>query len=151
MNLTNPKAPNHISSEGSTEEPSTVFNQTDTGNSSIPTSDTASPSNGPPLKLFSFRRQLIPFVFILLGIAALFIARTVVRSPAPTPATRTTPSIAPTISIPAPNKNLSPVATQSAFIAIEEPIASLSAEIDLFNPNDPSLTPPNITVPLELP
>lgn len=49
---------------------------------------------------------------------------------------------------PTPVRELSPVATQSAFISLETRLASVSAAITATNLDDPSLSPPVIDLPL---
>ena len=56
-------------------------------------------------------------------------------------------SISPT-SVPVANKDVNPIATSSAFLGIEESIASLSSRIAGFNPIDPQVAPPVLDLPL---
>ena len=59
------------------------------------------------------------------------------------------PIIAPSATpSPTPIRELSPVATQSAFISLETRLASVSAAITATNLDDPSLSPPVIDLPL---
>lgn len=59
------------------------------------------------------------------------------------------PIIAPSPSpSPTPVRELSAIATQSAFISLEAHLASVSAAITVTNLDDPSLSPPVIDLPL---
>ncbi len=49
---------------------------------------------------------------------------------------------------PTPIRNISAIATQSAFISLEQHAASVSSAITNTNLDDPSLTPPSIDLPL---
>lgn len=51
---------------------------------------------------------------------------------------------------PTPIRNVSPVATTSAFLALEQSISTLSANIAATNADDPTLTPPIIELDLGL-
>lgn len=52
---------------------------------------------------------------------------------------------------PSPMRNLSPLATQSAFLQLVAGAASLSASLNSYSPQDPSLSPPTLDLPLGLP
>ena len=63
------------------------------------------------------------------------------------------PPIAPTpiptqITTPTPLRALSKLASESAFLALETSIASLSSDLASFVTEDPSLTPPVLELPL---
>ena len=99
----------------------------------------------PPTVRPTRRTLIILFSVILvtfLGIAfALKIAGT--KKNKPETAVTITPRPTPT-----PERLLSPVATQSAFLALSGHVASLSAGINNFVLDDPQLTPPLIDLPL---
>lgn len=84
-------------------------------------------------------------ILVVLAFAAtfLFVKLTakpaIVVAPSPTIAARPTPT---------PERLLSPVATQSALLALDAHVASLSAGINNFILDDPQLTPPVIELPL---
>lgn len=54
------------------------------------------------------------------------------------------------LATPIPNRPLSPIATQSAFISLDQKIASLSASVNSFATSDTSLTPPVLELSLGL-
>lgn len=87
---------------------------------------------------------IIAGVVILIGIIGLFVIRSLYKpSPIPIIAREETPTPTPT-----PVRILSAIATQSAFIALEKTYASFSASLTATNVEDPSLSPPNIDLPL---
>ncbi len=49
---------------------------------------------------------------------------------------------------PTPIRNFSPLATQSAFLQLVAGAASLSASLNNYSPQDPSLSPPTLDLPL---
>lgn len=78
------------------------------------------------------------------GILLLLLVRSLLPARAPDP-----PIIAPSATpSPTPIREQSAVATQSAFISLEAHLASVSAAIRATNLDDPSLSPPNIDLPL---
>ncbi|MBI4066576.1 hypothetical protein HY411_02565 [Candidatus Gottesmanbacteria bacterium] len=80
----------------------------------------------------------------IIGIAALFIVRTLLSAPAPPIVEiEETPTPSPT-----PIRTVSAIATQGAFIALEQAYASLSASLTGTNLDDPSLSPPVLDLPL---
>lgn len=56
-----------------------------------------------------------------------------------------TPTVAPT-----PFRNATVISTSSAFISLETDISSFSSELSEFSKDDPSLSPPNLVLPLGL-
>lgn len=90
------------------------------------------------------RVWLIAALSILLGTGALIGIRGFLRPPPSQPgivAHSPTPT-------PTPMRIPSAVATHSAFRALEQAYASLSAGLDATNLDDPSLTPPVLDLPL---
>lgn len=77
-------------------------------------------------------------------ILALVFLKNLLTAPKPE-VLKTPPSPTPT---PTPIRVLSAIATQSAFRALEQTHASLSAGLTLTNLDDPSLSPPVLTLPL---
>lgn len=49
---------------------------------------------------------------------------------------------------PTPLRQLSQLASQSGFLSLEQEVASLSAKINSYSVQDPSLSPPELTLPL---
>lgn len=80
----------------------------------------------------------------IVGILLLLLVRSLWPARAPE-----IPIIAPSATpSPTPIRELSPVATQSAFISLQTRLASVSAAISATNLDDPSLSPPVIDLPL---
>lgn len=79
-------------------------------------------------------------------ILALLLIRNLLMAPKPEPVT-VAQSPTPT---PTPIRVLSAIATQSAFLALEQAQASLSAGLAGTNLDDPSLSPPVLDLPLGL-
>lgn len=79
-------------------------------------------------------------------ILALLLIKNLLTAPKPEPI-HIPPSPTPT---PTPIRILSAVATQSAFLALEQAQASLSASLAGTNLDDPSLSPPVLDLPLGL-
>lgn len=112
----------------------------------------AAPEPGTPLPASMKKNDttmtiLAAVIVIVIGILiALFFA---MQKPSLRPTGVTiTPTAAPT---PTPTRVLSPLATQSAFLAVEEAVSSLSATLQATQIQDPSLTPPTLTLPLGFP
>lgn len=80
----------------------------------------------------------------IVGILFLLLVRSIWPARAPE-----VPIIAPSATpSPTPIRELSLVATQSAFISLQLRLASVSAAISATNLDDPSLSPPSIDLPL---
>lgn len=90
------------------------------------------------------RVWMIAALAILVGVGALIGIRSLLLRPAPE-ISEVLQSPTPT---PTPIRVLSAVATQSAFLALVESHASLSAGLTATNLDDPSLTPPVLDLPL---
>lgn len=94
------------------------------------------------------RNQLMVWVIagivIVAGIMLLYIFRSSIIPPKPQPPEVI---IAPLPS-PTPIRNFSAIATQSAFMSLEQNASSVSSAIANTNLDDPSLTPPSIDLPL---
>lgn len=107
---------------------------------------TVTPADVPP----SPPKSPIPRTWLVAGgvIAAGLIALTILNKllSAPTPPTAQVVE-APTPT-PTPVRILSSIATQSAFMALENSQASLSANLNSANLDDPILSPPVLTLPL---
>ncbi len=83
-------------------------------------------------------------IVIFAGMAILFLFRnSIIPTKSPPPEVIITPLPSPT-----PIRILSAIATQSAFIALTQSAASVSAAIGNTNLDDPSLSPPVIDLPL---
>lgn len=88
---------------------------------------------------------IIAVIVILLGILAVMgytewtSRQQVVAIPTPIPTLTPTPT---------PIRRLSEVATQSAFLSLDSNVASLSTAISEYSVQDPSLSPPVLTLPL---
>jgi len=88
---------------------------------------------------------LIGLVAIVLGSAVLFAITQPLRTAKPVTPSDKTNQTAPT---PTPIRNLSTIATQSAFVTFDQSVASLSGVIRAYNIQDPSLSPPVLSLPL---
>lgn len=102
------------------------------------------PTAAPPPKTKFPKIVLVPLVIAGVGVLAIFIIGSL-RRPAPT---NTQAPALPQAATPTPERALSPVATQSAFIALEAHVASLSAGVTNLVWEDPSLSPPVLELPL---
>lgn len=105
-----------------------------------PTSDQPTAPPSPRIPMI----WLVGTGVIIVGILLLLIIRSLwpTRSPiVPIIAPSATPS-------PTPIRELSPIATQGAFISLESRLASVSSAISATNLDDPSLSPPVIDLPL---
>lgn len=102
----------------------------------------------PPVPRPSLNLWLVAAVVVVAGIFVLIaVTATTVANRRQTPQLPTA-SLTPS---PTPTRNLSPLATQSAFLKLEQAVASLSASIGSYSPQDPSLSPPTLDLPLGLP
>lgn len=91
------------------------------------------------------RLWLIAVIVIATGIVVLFtITKLMGVPPGPTRQVVEPPEVSPT----RPVRTLSTIATQSAFMALEQAHASLSASLTGTNLDDPSLSPPVLDLPL---
>ncbi len=98
---------------------------------------------------FSGNRAIGFILSVVLLVAAgtaafLFYSRKTPKPPdqftvAPTPTPQATPT---------PLRTLSSIATQSAFLSVESETASLSGDLQLYQIQDPSLSPPVMDLPL---
>ena len=87
---------------------------------------------------------IIAGVVVLIGIVGLMVIRNIYKPSAiPIVVREETPTPSPT-----PVRALSAIATQSAFIALEEAYASFSSSLTATNLDDPSLSPPIFDLPL---
>lgn len=87
---------------------------------------------------------IIAGIVITLGIMILSLFRSPITQTKP-PLAEVTDTPFPT---PTPIRNISAIATQSAFISLEQSASSLSSGIANTNLDDPSLSPPTIDLPL---
>lgn len=87
---------------------------------------------------------LVAAAAILIGLVGLFITNRLLNAP-PTSLEQIAQTPTPT---PTPIRVLSAIATQSAFIALEQTQASLSSGLAATNLDDPSLSPPVLDLPL---
>lgn len=92
-----------------------------------------------------YKAQLAIAGIILVIIVVSTLVASATRRPAPPVVARPTPTPAAT---PTPIRELSAVASQSAFILFTESVASLSASIQKVNIYDSTLTPPVLDLPL---
>jgi hypothetical protein len=95
----------------------------------------------PQIKFSKIIKIFVIIIILLLGISGFLYYQKqhqnpVTMQPTPTP---TETSV---------NKLVNPIATSSAFIELENSVASLSAKINSYNANDPSLSPPVIDLSL---
>lgn len=87
---------------------------------------------------------IIAGVVVVIGIIGLFAVRNFYKPPTiPIVVREETPTPSPT-----PVRSLSQIATQSAFIALEEAYSSFSTSLTTTNLDDPSLSPPTLDLPL---
>ncbi len=117
--------------------------QTDSPQSAAPAALTQSPAvqtSTPDHK----RTLVIAGLVIGIGLLVLLLF-SLMRSkpPPPGPVAPASPTPSPT-----PIRILSVIATDSAFQALRASQASLSSELSLLSPDDPSLTPPVLVLPL---
>lgn len=116
----------------------------------MPTATQPNDQSAPPPPPVSHvtKSKLFPLA-ALVGVVLLVIAAVVgfqSLRPKPTPITVTvTPTATPS---PTPMRQLSGIASQPDFLTLETGVASLSAKAQSYNVNDPSLTPPELTLPL---
>lgn len=99
-----------------------------------------------PLPPESRKRDIwiIAGVVVFIGIIGLIVIRNVYKpSPTSIVVREETPTPSPT-----PVRSLSAIATQSAFIALDEAYSSFSASLTATNLDDPSLSPPVLDLPL---
>ncbi len=80
----------------------------------------------------------------MIGLVGLFIANRLLNPPE----TPGVPVVEAPTSTPTPIRILSTIATQSAFMALAQSHASLSAGLAATNLDDPSLSPPVLDLPL---
>lgn len=81
---------------------------------------------------------------ILAGIMLLYVFRSsIIPTKSPPPELVSTPLPSPT-----PIRNVSSIASQSAFMSLEQSVSSVSSAIANTNLDDPSLMPPSIDLPL---
>lgn len=93
------------------------------------------------------RLWLLAVIVIAIGIGVLFtVTKLMGVPPGPTVQVVEPPEASPT----RPVRTLSAIATQSAFIALRETYASLSAGLTGTNLDEPSLSPPVLDLPLGL-
>ncbi len=89
--------------------------------------------------------MIAAIIAISLGIIGIFtwniVTQQTVSTTVPTPTSTNTPS-------PTPVRQLSAIASQSAFMVLDEKIASLSSSIKNYIIEDPSLSPPVLVLPL---
>lgn len=81
---------------------------------------------------------------IFFGIVIFAIVQKFMEKPTPT---QITVIVTPTPS-PTPVRNMTTVATTSSFAAFDSAVASLSAKVQGYEENDPSLSPPSLVLPL---
>ena len=93
----------------------------------------------PPGLLLALIGAVILILGGIIGLVAIRPSR-IVAVPTPTPSIPT--------ATPTPVRTFSPVASQSAFMNLETATASLSAQINAYNIQDQSLTPPVLVLPL---
>jgi len=87
---------------------------------------------------------IIAGAVVLAGIITLITMKSLFTTPKiPTVQTQETPTPSPT-----PVRILSAIASQSAFLALEEAYSSFSASLTATNLDDPSLSPPVLDLPL---
>lgn len=104
----------------------------------MPTDTAAPPKSG------SFRIWIIAGAVVFACITGLVVTRSLFTTPKiPTVQTQETPTPSPT-----PVRILSAIATQSAFIALDQAYSSFSASLTATNLDDPSLSPPVLDLPL---
>ena len=89
----------------------------------------------------------IGFTILLIGALAGAVWFFTKAKPAPTPNQVEAPILSPT---PTPVRSASPVATTSAFLALEQSVASLATALGATSGDDPTLTPPIIELDLGL-
>ena len=93
----------------------------------------------------SINPWVVAFVVFILGILVFFVIRGRFIS---TP-TQIVPTLTPTATVtPTPIRSFSIIATQSAFLELEEALSTLSADLQLYSVQDPALSPPELTLPL---
>ncbi|MCX8008640.1 MAG: hypothetical protein N3A54_02960 [Patescibacteria group bacterium] len=86
-------------------------------------------------------------VGIIIGAIAFFVFQQITKKPEKP--TITTVVVTPTPT-PTPFRYPTNVSTTSAFLELEQTIASFSNRLDEFSKHDPSLSPPNLILPLGL-
>lgn len=91
---------------------------------------------------------LIALFVILSGTLIVVSVRAYLNRPSVSPIPLPTPTATPT---PTPIRVRSSLASQSAFLTLDANIASLSADIRNYEAQDPSLSPPVLTLPLGFP
>lgn len=94
-----------------------------------------------------FPRLVVPGIAVVLALLAVVLFGLIIFGDKPAPPVVVTPTPAPT---PTPVRFPSNIATLSAFLALEEKTASLSAAVAGYVVEDPSLTPPVLELPLGL-
>ncbi|MEK7141507.1 MAG: hypothetical protein AAB800_03110 [Patescibacteria group bacterium] len=104
----------------------------------VPTPGPAQTTNPSNTRILMIAGGVIAF-----GISMLLVWR--LLTPPPKPAIQTVQSPTPT---PTPIRILSAIATQSAFVSLTQIQASLSAGLSITNLDDPSLSPPQLELPL---
>ncbi len=82
-------------------------------------------------------------IVLLVGTIGLFIYKNLQKPPKPVLVVQTQPTPTPT-----PTRIFSPLATQSAFLKLQSTVASLSAQLNNYVVDDPSLSPPVLDLPL---
>ncbi len=115
-------------------------------------SQTTQPPVNPPVEQMqpvaqpkgSFTPLVIAGIIVLVvGTAGLFIYKNMQKKPVPVVNVKIPPTPTPT-----PVRILSTLATQSAFLRLENTIASLSSQLNNYVVDDPSLSPPVLDLPL---
>jgi hypothetical protein len=113
-------------------------------NPTVPASPAPQPKKGIPHRLFP--------IFLVVG--AIFFGAFIYYliqklTTKPLEPEITTVIVTPTPS-PTPFRYPTNVSTSSGFLLLEESISSFSAELDKFSKDDPSLSPPNLILPIGL-
>lgn len=103
------------------------------------------PEAAPPSFIEQYKMPLAVggIIFIVVAGSILFAAGSRPKPTPPPPVVYTTPTPTPT-----PVRELSPLASQSAFLALEQSVASLSGAIGRLNIYDNTLAPPVLDLPL---
>ena len=100
----------------------------------------------PPLPQARSSATIIAIALGILLVISVIVGFSLYRQKASSVAVLPTPTLTP--AIPNPTPALSAVATQPAFIQLEEAVATLSAAIAAYAPQDEALTPPTLILPL---
>lgn len=98
-----------------------------------------------PPKSSKSKYLIIVSLIMVAAVAGIYVYMVNLSRPATVSVSRPVTSPAAT---PTPEKVLSQIATQSAFLALDAHVASLSADINNFILEDPALNPPTLELPL---